>query len=392
MTHFLDRPVVLPEPERGRPDLLVVAGEHSGDEHGSRLVRGLLELRPGLRIVALGGRRMKEAGSELLFPLADYGVVGFFEVLKSYTFFKEVMEKTVEWISRYRPQHLCLIDFPGFNLRLAERLYQAGLSRKGGGEVGIHYYIGPQIWAWKAGRRFQMARTLDSLGVIFPFEVDYYADTELPVHFVGHPFTESDFKLPVTFDPEGPVLLLPGSRTAAVSRIFPCMAEAFGQLSEGEGGKEALVIYPDSRIQAVIEKILEERPESRERFRVEPIGRTYRGRAVLTSSGTMSLICGLAGIPGAIVYRAHPLTYLVGRILIQVKYLGIANLILDRLLYPEFIQGDARPERLAKEVKASVESMEKRKDCERASQELRKQLGSEKVDPAPVWLARKFPH
>lgn len=390
MTRFSDRPVSLPDPGSGRPDLLVIAGEHSGDQHGSRLICGMRELRPDLRIAAIGGRRMEEAGAQFLFPLTDYSVVGFFEVLRSYPFFKKFMGETMDWISRHRPRHLCLIDFPGFNLRLAERLRQAGLSRKGGGEMGVHYYIGPQIWAWKAGRRFQMARTLDSLGVIFPFEVDCYVDTDLPVSFVGHPFVESDFQLPVTFDPEGPVLLLPGSRTTAVSRIFPVMAEAFRLLANQWVGGEALVIYPDEQVLAVIEEVLKRRPEGRERFGVEPIGRSYRGRAVLTSSGTMSLICGLAGIPGAIVYRAHPFTYLAGRMLIQVKYLGIANLILDRPLYPEFIQGAAQPGRLAEEVKASINSEERREDCARASRELRAQLGGKEGESAPLWLARRL--
>ena len=390
MTRSSDRPVSLPEPESGRPDLLVIAGEHSGDQHGSRLISGLRELRPDLRIAAIGGRWMEEAGAQLLFPLTDYSVVGFFEVLGGVTFFREFMGKTMDWISRHRPRHLCLIDFPGFNLRLAGRLYYAGLSCKGGGEMGVYYYIGPQIWAWKAGRRFQMARTLDSLGVIFPFEVDCYGDTDLPVSFVGHPFVESYFQLPVTFDPEGPVLLLPGSRRAAVSRIFPIMVEAFRRLADQGFGGEALVIYPDEPVRRVIEEVLRRWPEEGERFRVEPIGRSYRGRAVLTSSGTMSLVCGLAGIPGAIVYRSHPLTYLAGRMLIQVKYLGIANLILDRPLYPEFIQGAAHPGRLAEEIKGSIESEESRENCARASRELRAQLGGEEGESAPLWLARRL--
>ncbi|MEK9783437.1 MAG: lipid-A-disaccharide synthase, partial [Opitutales bacterium] len=148
----------------GGCDLLVVAGEASGDEHAARLVRDLLANNPKLKISALGGDELKNAGANLVFPLAAHAVVGFWEVLKNYSLFKEIFESTIKWIQEYKPKCVLLVDYPGFNLRLARALKESGISCKGGGVIKILQYISPQLWAWKAKRRFEMAETLDALG------------------------------------------------------------------------------------------------------------------------------------------------------------------------------------------------------------------------------------
>ena len=223
MTNSLSAISNFPAPVEGPPDLLIIAGEHSGDEHAAHLVAELKSRHPELKVACLGGLHLEAAGAQLLFDMTAVSIVGFVEVLKHYNFFKALFEQTVDWIERYRPKKICFVDYPGFNLRLAERLKELGLSRKGGGPIELSYYIGPQVWAWKAKRRFKMARTLDRLGVIFPFEVDCFKDTDLPVEFVGHPFVRSNYELPFVYDPSAPVLLLPGSRSTPVavsSRFF----------------------------------------------------------------------------------------------------------------------------------------------------------------------------
>ena len=168
-------------------DLLVIAGEASGDEHASQLIKNLKARNPSLQIAGLGGDELQKAGVELLFHLVDHAVVGIFEVLKNYSFFRELFDLTFEWIRKNKPKTILLIDYPGFNLRLADALKKAGLSRKGGGEIIVLQYVSPQLWAWKPRRRFKMEKVLDSLAVIFPFETECYQDVNLPVAFVGHP-------------------------------------------------------------------------------------------------------------------------------------------------------------------------------------------------------------
>jgi len=162
-------PILQPWSGTEPPDLLVIAGEASGDEHAARLIHDLKVRRPDVRVATLGGPKLQEAGAQLIFDLSAHGVVGLIEVLKNYRFFSSVFKQTVAWIEKYKPRAVLLVDYPGFNLRLADRLYKNRTSRKGGGKLPVLYYISPQIWAWKKNRRFKMAKWLDALAVIFPF-------------------------------------------------------------------------------------------------------------------------------------------------------------------------------------------------------------------------------
>ncbi len=374
-------PLQLPPPAGARVDLLVVAGEHSGDEHGARMVRELRASQPGLVVAALGGPALAAAGAQLLHDLTASSVVGLVEVLKSYTYFRALFHALLRWIEAHRPRVVCLVDYPGFNLRLAAALRARGRSVKGGGSLKVLYYISPQIWAWKAQRRFTMARDLDALAVIFPFEVACYADTPLPVEFVGHPFVGREYVPPVSFDPAGPVLLLPGSRQQAVARIFPPLLAGFRAFGE----RSAVVLYPSEEIRAVLAAA---RPAAN--VRLAPTGQPVAVAAVLTSSGTMSMHCALAGIPGAIAYRTTWLTYRLGRMLVQVEYLGIANLLLREPMYPEYLQGAATPAALAAELRASVSDPARRARTAEQASRLRGLLSQPTGGTAADWLARQL--
>jgi lipid-A-disaccharide synthase len=387
---------VLPPPAAPGVDLLVIAGEHSGDEHGARMVRDLRARRPTLKVAALGGPKLAEAGAQLLHDLTASSVVGLVEVLKNYGFFKALFAEVIRWIETHRPRAVCFIDYPGLNLRLAAALRERGLSVKGGGRIKLLFYISPQIWAWKPKRRFTMARDLDAMAVIFPFEPACYADTNLPVEFVGHPFVAPDYVPPVRYDPAGPILLLPGSRKQAVARIFPVLLEGFRAF----GQREAVVLYPSRAILEVLRRFA---PFPRVRLMqvaapddsgdatadaATPAGQPIAASAVLTSSGTMSMHCALAGIPGAIAYRANPLTYLLGRMLVKVEYLGIANLLLREPMYPEYIQDVATPAALAAELRACLEDPRRGEVTRRQASQLRAQLTVPGTRTAAEWLGR----
>jgi len=378
-------PFQLPAPRDGAVDVLVIAGEHSGDEHAARLVRELRAAQPNVRVAALGGSELAAAGAQLLFDLTASSVVGLVEVLKNYSFFKTLMEATLRWIATYPPRAVLFVDYPGMNLRLAAALRERGLSVKGGGTIKTLFYISPQIWAWKAKRRFTMARDLDALAVIFPFEVACYADTALPVEFVGHPFLAPDYAAPVTYDPAGPVLLLPGSRKQAVARIFPVLLAGYAEFLRGGAGRPATVLYPSDEILKVLRAV---RPPAD--LQLVPTGTPIAASAVLTSSGTMSMHCALAGIPGAIAYRANVLTYLLGRMLVKIKYLGIANLLLNEPMYPEFIQGAATPSALAAQLAAGLSDAARRAQTLEQAERLRALLRRPTDGTAAAWLRRQL--
>jgi lipid-A-disaccharide synthase len=370
----------LPAPASGRVDLLVIAAEHSGDEHAARMVRGVLAKRPELKVCALGGAHLQAAGAQLLRDLTASSALGF-AVITKISHYKKLIADIVNWIGQHRPQAVCFVDSSGLNLRIARGLVEQGISLKGGGSVQALYYISPQIWASRAGRRFKMSRHLDGLASIFPFEPAVYADTRLPVEFVGHPFVAADYVPPVRYDPAGPVLLLPGSRKSAVGRIFPVLLEGF---KAWHGDRPAVVLYPSDEIKAALEAA---NPPANVTLRRTSEG-TTAASAVLTSSGTMSMHCALAGIPGVVTYKADSLTYVLGRMLVTVEYLGIANLLLREPMYPEYIQGAAKPEVLAVELDDCLKNPARVERTREQAARLRALLSQASAGSAVDWMLR----
>jgi lipid-A-disaccharide synthase len=378
-------------PKASEPvDLLVVAGEASGDEHAAQAVLDLRARNPNLKISSLGGEKLQAAGTELLFPLADHGVVGLFEVLKNYGFFRDVFEKTISWIEQAKPRCILLVDYPGFNLRLARALQQRGISQKGGGEIPVLQYVSPQLWAWKPKRRFAMADTLDGLGVIFPFETKCYEDVSLPVSFVGHPFAHPSYQSPVKYDPQGELLLLPGSRVQPVSRILPVFLDALEELTMGGQRVQAVLPASSPQIRERVECMLSHRSKLKNCVRVVNRTEGLSARAALMSSGTMSLSCAWAGIPGVIGYRAHPITYLIGKLLVQVPHLGMANLLLpDHPPNPEFLQGSATGSRLAAEIRKILQDEGSGKKAAHTAEKLHQLLAQPQERGLVEWLVQE---
>ena len=372
----------LPAPLSPKVDLLVIAGEHSGDQHAAAMIREARSLSPSLSVAALGGPELAAAGAQLLHDLTSTSVVGFVEVLSNLSFFRRLFNDTLQWIETHRPSAVCFVDYPGFNLRLAKALRSRGISKKGGGSCSTLFYISPQIWAWKPHRRFAMEENLDALAVIFPFEVGCYADTDLSVSFVGHPFVAPTYTPPVSLDPAGPVLLLPGSRTQAVKRIFPTLLKAFALLRDP---REAVVLYPSESIRTTLTSF-----SPPPNVQLRPTGSPVSASAVLTSSGTMSMHCALAGIPGAVVYKTSPGTYALGRMLVKTDYIGIANLLLKQPMYPEFIQKRAHPGVLAVELRHCLYDRTRRDKTLADAARLRDILHQPSSGTAANWLLQKL--
>jgi len=371
-------------PQKNPCDVLVIAGEHSGDQQAARMLKSAFGLKSDLNVCAFAGAALKGAGAQLLFDMTGFSVVGFFEVLRNYKFFKILADRIADWIDTHRPKIVCLVDYPGFNLHLAQLLKERGISRKGGGNVSVIYYISPQIWAWKAGRRFKMEDVLDSLAVIFPFEPKCYADTSLQTTFVGHPFLEEGHKQPLEYDESADILFLPGSRNAAVGRIFPLMLKALLLCPK----ERVTVPYPSAPIRERLEKILKRFPALQDRVKLvkDNPEKPLKAKAALMSSGTMSLNCALAAIPSAIVYKANIFTYLVARPIVNISYLGISNILLDGSSSPEYIQFAARPKTLAKRLSYCAENPQARKEALQDAEKLREILSAPSEVNAARWL------
>ena len=378
-------------PPDGTVDLLVIAGEASGDEHSALLVSGLLKKFSNFQISAIGGKRVEKEGAHLVYPLVEHAVVGVVEVLKNYSTFKQIFKNTIEWIIKYKPKTILLVDYPGFNLRLARELKKLGVSVKGGGTVKVLQYISPQLWAWKAKRRFEMEKILDGLGVIFPFEVDCYKDTSLPVAFVGHPFAQSEYKCPISYAPEGPLLLLPGSRVQPVQRILPVFLDTLDPLFIDFPNLQVSIPVPNSQIRTVVESLLSSRATIKDRINVVESDLRMEARAALMSSGTMSLSCAIAGVPGVIAYRAHPLTYLLGRFLVTIPFLGMANILIPEAPpYPEFLQGRANRKNLYQTILKVLQNKDSKENSQFVAKKLLKRLQVPDEQGVVEWLSQEI--
>jgi len=385
----LSKPVVF-SPVSGGCDLLVVAGEASGDEHAARLVRDILEQKPGMKISTLGGNELKSAGAELVFPLAQHAVVGLWEVLKNYWLFKDIFEATIQWIEENQPKCVLLVDYPGFNLRLAKALKKRRISYKGGGEIKVLQYISPQLWAWKANRRFEMAETLDALGIIFPFEQECYSDVSLPVSFVGHPFSHPSYQAPVRFEERGDLLLLPGSRSQPVSRILPIFLDAFEILLEEGRDLSGILPLPDQNLRTLAESLIASRNKLSGKIKIVVRSSMLEARAALMSSGTMSLSCAWGGVPGVIGYRAHPFTYMIGKLLVNVPHLGMANLLLpEDPPNPEFLQSQANGTRLAREIGKILDDPKSGEHARETAKKLHELLAQPQKLSLVEWLVQE---
>jgi lipid-A-disaccharide synthase len=350
------------------------------------MLREIKKIRPNFNAVAFGGTALKSAGADLILDMTKFSVVGLSEVLTNLLTFARLLKRLFLWIKINRPRAVCFVDFPGFNLRLAKMLFDGKLSRRAGGDVVVLYYISPQVWAWKRKRRNQMEKFIDRVATIFPFEKEVFRGTQLDVSFVGHPFVANGYRLNVSRSPDGPILLLPGSRKSAVKKIFPTLLKSFREILKCDGEHLAIVVYPDETILAILRKILNKKfPELLDKVTFVADGESIEASATIMSSGTMSLRCCLAGIPGAIVYRAHPITYVAGRFLVRVKFLGIANILLNRCVWREFLQSEFRKKPVAKYILTCLNGANVLRTFSDAASELREILSAGADMPVAQW-------
>jgi lipid-A-disaccharide synthase len=321
----------------------IVAGEASGDARAAELMRAVHALDPDLEFVGAGGPKMRlHAGEPFDDWIAEAGVLGLWDVLKHYGYFRAKFHAMLNDIARVRPDAVLLVDYPGFNLRLAKAL------RKRLPALRIFYYVSPQVWAWNRGRIPKMAKWLDLMLCIFPFEKPLYEESGLRTEFVGHPIVEqmAGDRMPVERDPNL-LGLFPGSREREVRRIFPTMIEA---------AKRVAIARPDVRFEASaaseahaiqMRGIAGDFPiEIRTGTAHELMQRAGTG---IVCSGTATLEAACFGLPYALVYKTAWLTFEVGKRLVKISYLGIINILAGRTVVREFIQDAATPSALADE-------------------------------------------
>ncbi len=318
---------------------MMIAGEASGDLHGSGVVRALREKRPGVEVYGIGGDNMRREGMELAYHSSSLAFMGFAEVVRNLGTVLRVERAMEALLDERRPDVLVLIDYPGFNLRFARKARRRGIK--------VLYYISPQVWAWNKGRVKKMRRLVDRMKVVFPFEVDLYRKEGIDVEFVGHPVVErigaslerAEFFTRHKLDPGRKLIgLLPGSRQQEIERIFPVMLDAALELRRNRSVQIVIGVAPNLGAGALRPYL----PAGEDVTLVEHATYDVMKHAdlAMVTSGTATLETGWFGTPMVVVYRTSPVSFFIGRLLVDVPYIGLVNIVAGRKVVPELLQNE----------------------------------------------------
>ena len=343
----------------------IIAGEASGDLHASNLVKQLKVQRHDLSFRGLGGDMMQRQGVELLKHYRETAFMGFWEVFSNLKKILDYIDLCKKDILEWKPDALILVDYPGFNLRIAEFAKQNGFR--------IFYYISPQVWAWKSSRVKKIKRDVDRMFVILPFEKDFYKEWNYKVEFVGHPLLDAiadhSFEKKSHIDTDKPVVaLLPGSRRQEISKMLPVMLEIISYFPDYQ--------FVIAGIDAIDENFYRQMIGERNCGLV--FNQTYallsQSKAALVTSGTATLEAALFGVPEVVCYKGSALSFWIGRQLVDVKYISLVNLILDQPLVKELIQNKFNAENLKNELKIILNG-DKAEALQLGYAELKEKLG-----------------
>ena len=357
--------------------VMIVAGEASGDLYGATLATELHALSPGTRLLGMGGDRMREAGVETLVDANVMAVMGLVEVLEHLPVIVKGFNILKQRLLSDAPRLLILIDYPDFNLRLAKIAKRAGIK--------VLYFISPQVWAWRSGRVKGIGQVVDRMAVLFPFEVPFYQNAGIPVSFVGHPLL--DMVAPALestlaadalgLDPARRVVgLFPGSRKSVIKRMLPTVLESAALLKARHPELQFVLPLAASLRPADIEPYL-----AAAGVKVSVVsGRNHdvmsSCAAAIAVSGTVIMELALVGVPTVLVYKVSPISYQIGKRVINVPHIGICNIVAEKRLIKELIQHEAHPEAIADEVDAMLNDQAYAGEMRAGLAGVREKLGS----------------
>lgn len=355
----------------------MVAGEASGDLHGARLLAELTRLRPDLRVFGLGGDELQAAGLDSVAHSAEVAVVGITEVLKELPRIRQVFAALVAEAARRRPAVAVLVDFPDFNLRLAKKLKELGIR--------VVYYVSPQVWAWRKGRVKTIARRVDKMLVLFPFEVDFYRQAGVDVVHVGHPLVDEVPEIENVWRrgsgeaaPPFRVALLPGSRRSEIAALLPTFLAGAVRLAERLPIEVRLIRAPTVPEALLAGQVAESGALARVPIEIVAADRFAAiagSHVALCASGTATLEVGLLGTPLLVCYKLGAWTFRLAKLLVKLPYFSLVNLVLGRGAVLELLQDEANPERIAAEAERLLTERDLRQRLQRDLAELRARLG-----------------
>ncbi len=348
--------------------IMIIAGESSGELYGALLAKALLSRNAGLRIAGVGGERMESAGVELISVIASsFGII---EAIRTFGKIKKTFNKIVAALTSFAPQVVVLIDYPDFNISVAREAKKLGIK--------VLYYVSPQVWAWRIKRVETIGKLVDAMAVILPFEADLYRSTGIPCEFVGHPVMDEiagvtgnsdSIKAELGLHPDAPVMvLMPGSRPHEVQKLLPVMAEAAAAMRERSPGYQFVMpVAPNlsAEVLSVINAELKKFDLHSLVITDHAVEALRSADIALIASGTATLQAALLGVPMVVLYKLSPFTYFVGKLVVKVRYVSLANILLDKsvrddsgLRIRELLQGAANKRNIMEELARLSDSRE----------------------------------
>ncbi|WP_312563039.1 lipid-A-disaccharide synthase [Anaerospora sp.] len=330
--------------------IMISVGEASGDLHGASVATALKLLQPDVQLVGMGGQAMRDAGVDIIYDIADLGVIGFVEVVKNLRRLFKLRDSLSDYMEQEQPDVLVIIDYPGFNVRLAKVAQQKGIP--------VVSYISPSAWAWGKGRAKELAQIVERVAAIFPFEADVYREAGAKVTFVGHPLL--DIVKPAMERDEAlrhfnarsdqyHILLMPGSRQQEITSLLPDMLAAGEKIVEQVPNCQFFLPVASTISREMLQNIID-------RYKIPvtvTVGNNYDLMNIcdlaVASSGTATLETSLMKVPTVIVYRLATLTYVLGKMLVKIPNIGLPNIIAGRRIMPELLQSEVTPDNIARQ-------------------------------------------
>ena len=360
---------------KANKSIMLVAGEASGDQRGAEVATALLQAAPNSTLFGIGGECMRTAGVDTLVDVNELAVMGFVEVLKHLPHILKIFKQAKNLLAERKPDLLLLIDYPGFNLRLAKAAKQLNIP--------VLFYVSPQVWAWRQGRVKKIANVVDHLAVLFSFEKQYYADQDIEVTHVGHPLTQKlktvvsaeNARSNLSLQPDDQVItLLPGSRVNEIERLLPIMLEAATKLKQH---------YPNLIFFLPIAKTIErqqiEKFTQTQSYKIHLTIDAYSviraANLVLTASGTATLEIALLNKPMVVIYKVSKLTAaIIGRLL-KIPYISLCNIVAGEKIVSELLQQEATADNIVNESLLILNNEKYRKTMENKLQTINEKLG-----------------
>ena len=356
---------------------LIIAGEASGDLHGSMLVSEIKTCFPEARFTGMGGRRMQKAGVDRLFGIERMGAVGIVEVLGDFGHYYNVYRTLMKEIATRSYDAVILIDYPTLNLRLAKQARRF--------DCPAFFFIGPQIWAWRKGRVREIRESVSKMFVILPFEEKLYLDAGVDAEFVGHPFvdlvhptrTREESLIKYSLNPKSKTIgLLPGSRMNEINSLLNVMVQAAEKINSEMGACQFLLPVADSIDPKLIRKHLGDNPLDIQLLEGQSYDVMNSCDMLIIASGSATLEAGIIGCPMVIVYKLNPLTYFLAKLLVNVPLVGLVNIVAEEQVVPELIQNKVTAENISAEVLAVIRAPEKEKAIRKRLLNIKNTLGA----------------